>query len=122
MHLSLAQHWQPKITHPIQVYIEAFHTVPKGICRTIVRFLAWDYFGSWAMFPILFVLGPEGFGHITAYGSVIAHLVREHTHACGGGGGGGGGEEGWVCFASVLHSYVIAHLVCVFVRTCICMS
>ncbi|GFH12230.1 channelopsin 1 [Haematococcus lacustris] len=57
----------------------AYHTVPKGICRKIVRFMAWDYFGSWCMFPILFVLGPEGFGHISAYGSVIAHQVLDIT-------------------------------------------
>ncbi|KAJ9529550.1 hypothetical protein QJQ45_013935, partial [Haematococcus lacustris] len=62
-----------------KVYIEAYHTVPKGICRKIVRFMAWDYFGSWCMFPILFVLGPEGFGHISAYGSVIAHQVLDIT-------------------------------------------
>ena len=61
------------------MYIEAYHTVPKGICRQIVRFMAWDYFGSWCMFPILFVLGPEGFGHISAYGSVIAHQVLDIT-------------------------------------------
>ncbi|KAJ9529751.1 hypothetical protein QJQ45_014527 [Haematococcus lacustris] len=62
-----------------KVYIEAYHTVPKGICRKIVRAMAWDYFGSWCMFPILFVLGPEGFGHISAYGSVIAHQVLDIT-------------------------------------------
>nr|AHH02152.1 BsChR1 [synthetic construct] len=62
-----------------KVYIEAYHTVPKGTCRKIVRVMAWDYFGSWCMFPILFVLGPEGFGHISAYGSVIAHQVLDIT-------------------------------------------
>lgn len=61
------------------MYIEAYHTVPKGICRQIVRLLAYDFFGSWCMFPILFALGPEGFGHITAYGSMIAHFILDIT-------------------------------------------
>jgi hypothetical protein len=62
---------KPHMTVLVDCY--CLHT--QGICRKIVRFMAWDYFGSWCMFPILFVLGPEGFGHITAYGSVIAHQV-----------------------------------------------
>lgn len=52
----------------LQVYIESYHTVPKGICRTIVRAMAWTFFASWGMFPVLFLLGPEGFGHLTVYG------------------------------------------------------
>ena len=36
-----------------QIYIEAYHTVPKGICRQLVRFQAYDFFFTWSMFPIL---------------------------------------------------------------------
>nr|AHH02104.1 AgChR [synthetic construct] len=60
-----------------KVYLEAYHTVPKGKCRNIVRFMAWTYYVTWALFPILFILGPEGFGHITYYGSSIGHYVLE---------------------------------------------
>jgi len=35
------------------------------------------FFVSWVMFPILFVLGPEGFGHLSAYGSTIGHTVAD---------------------------------------------
>ncbi len=52
----------------VQVYIESYHTVPEGHCRMIVRVMAWVFFLSWGMFPILFALGPEGFGHLTLYG------------------------------------------------------
>lgn len=45
----------------LQVYVEAYHTVPKGICKQLVRGLAWLYYVAWGMFPVLFVLGPEGF-------------------------------------------------------------
>lgn len=40
-----------------RVYIEAFHTVPKGICRNLVMALAWMFFVSWGMFPLGFVAG-----------------------------------------------------------------
>jgi bacteriorhodopsin len=29
------------------------------------------------MFPILFILGQEGFGHITHYGSSLGHSILE---------------------------------------------
>ncbi|PNH09255.1 hypothetical protein TSOC_004141 [Tetrabaena socialis] len=54
---------------------KAYHTVPKGNCRLIVRCMAWLFFVSWGMSPILFVLGPEGFGHLTVYGSTIGHTI-----------------------------------------------
>jgi hypothetical protein len=40
-----------------RVYIESYHTVPKGICRTLVMSLAWMFFASWAMFPLAFIAG-----------------------------------------------------------------
>jgi hypothetical protein len=93
------------------VYVEAFHSVPKGGCRTIVKIMAWLWFASWTAFPVVFVMGPEGgrpagqpprsrlpappsprasspsprtqppppprcpagFGHLSPYGSIIAH-------------------------------------------------
>nr|AHH02114.1 protein 123 [synthetic construct] len=56
-----------------RVYMEAFHTVPKGICRQLVMALAWIYFTSWSCFPILFILGPEGLDHIPFMASSVAH-------------------------------------------------
>nr|AGT48261.1 VCOMET [synthetic construct] len=63
--------------HAAKVYIEAFHTVPKGLCRQLVRAMAWLFFVSWGMFPVLFLLGPEGFGHISPYGSAIGHSILD---------------------------------------------
>lgn len=40
-----------------RVYIESFHTVPKGICRKLVITLAWMFFSSWILFPLAFVAG-----------------------------------------------------------------
>eukprot|EP00798_Chlamydomonas_sp_ICE-L_P020346 gene20346-27109_t len=60
-----------------KIYIEAYHTVPKGVCRHLVKIQAYDYFITWSCFPILFVLGPEGFGHITQYTSGIAHEILD---------------------------------------------
>nr|AHH02120.1 NsChR [synthetic construct] len=58
-----------------KVYLEAHHTLPKGSCRTLIRLMAYTYYASWGMFPILFVLGPESFGHMNMYQSNIAHTV-----------------------------------------------
>lgn len=35
------------------------------------------FFGSWLLFPILFLMGPEGFGHLSVYGSIIAHTFAD---------------------------------------------
>ncbi|EFJ51427.1 hypothetical protein VOLCADRAFT_79664 [Volvox carteri f. nagariensis] len=61
--------------HAAKVYIESYHTVPKGLCRQLVRAMAWLFFVSWGMFPVLFLLGPEGFGHLSVYGSTIGHTI-----------------------------------------------
>nr|BDS00526.1 light-activated cation selective ion channel [synthetic construct] len=63
--------------HAAKVYIEAFHTVPKGRPRTVVRIMAWLFFLSWGMFPVLFVVGPEGFGVLSVYGSAIGHSILD---------------------------------------------
>nr|AHH02141.1 protein 116 [synthetic construct] len=61
--------------HAAKIYIESYHIVPKGTCRMLVRLMAWIFFASWACFPLLFVLGPEGFGHISWYASTIGHTI-----------------------------------------------
>lgn len=60
-----------------KVYIESYHSVPKGKCRKLVKFMAWIFFMSWVMFPLLFLMGPEGFGHLSDYGSIIAHTFAD---------------------------------------------
>lgn len=58
-----------------QVYIASYHQVPRGKCRSLVRAMAWTYFVSWPLFPVMFLFGPEGFGIITLSGSYIGHCV-----------------------------------------------
>ncbi len=60
-----------------QVYLEAHHIVPKGVCRNLVRAMAWSFFSAWTMFPLLFVFGPEGLGIISRSGSAIGHTVAD---------------------------------------------
>ena len=45
--------------------------------KNLVRYMTYCFYSSWAMFPILFVVGPEGFGHITPAGSVIGHTIAD---------------------------------------------
>ena len=59
------------------LYIEAYHMVPKGACRTLVKAMCYLFYGSWILFPLLFALGPEGFGHLTIAGSAIGHTVAD---------------------------------------------
>lgn len=49
-----------------RVYIEAYHTVPKGICRNLVMTLAWMFFVSWGMFPLGFIGGTARFDGLFA--------------------------------------------------------
>ncbi|GLC33099.1 hypothetical protein PLESTB_000370500 [Pleodorina starrii] len=63
--------------HAGKVYIEAYHVVPKGLCRRLVISMACLYFCSWGMFPVLFAVGPEGLGHISLYGSSIGHCILD---------------------------------------------
>nr|AHH02139.1 CnChR2 [synthetic construct] len=63
--------------HAAKVYIESYHTVPKGHCRLIVRLMAYCFYVAWTMYPILFILGPEGLGHMSAYMSTALHGVAD---------------------------------------------
>nr|AER58218.2 channelopsin 2 [Chlamydomonas raudensis] len=63
--------------HSAKVYIEAYHTVPKGRCRVIVRLMAYCFYLAWTMFPILFALGPEGMGQMSAYMSTILTTIAD---------------------------------------------
>jgi bacteriorhodopsin len=59
----------------MKCYIEAHAQVPKGICRTIVKTMAWSFILSWGAYPILWLLGPEGFQKISGYVNTICHTV-----------------------------------------------
>lgn len=59
------------------VYAEAYENVPAGKCKQLVSQMAYMFYVSWLMFPTLFLLGPEGAGHLTNYGSVIAHTFAD---------------------------------------------
>jgi len=58
------------------VYLEAYRNVPDD-CRTLVKYMAYSFYGGWLMFPLLFILGPEGAGHITDDGSTIGHSIAD---------------------------------------------
>jgi len=63
--------------HAAKVYMEGYHTVPKGYCRTIVRLMAYCFYAAWTMFPILFLLGPEGLGQMSAYMSTVLTTIAD---------------------------------------------
>eukprot|EP00854_Cymbomonas_tetramitiformis_P016962 gene16962-20153_t len=58
------------------VYIESYQNVPN-VAKPTVRYMAIMFFVSWAMFPLLFLMGPEGFGHISNAGSTIGHTFAD---------------------------------------------
>jgi len=58
------------------VYLEAFRNVPEDL-KNIVKYMTFCFYTSWCMFPILFVIGPEGFGHTSPAGSSIGHTIAD---------------------------------------------
>eukprot|EP00238_Polyblepharides_amylifera_P013781 CAMPEP_0196598938 /NCGR_PEP_ID=MMETSP1081-20130531/94591_1 /TAXON_ID=36882 /ORGANISM="Pyramimonas amylifera, Strain CCMP720" /LENGTH=423 /DNA_ID=CAMNT_0041924675 /DNA_START=692 /DNA_END=1963 /DNA_ORIENTATION=- len=58
------------------VYMDSWRNVPDD-CKNLVRYMAYAFYIGWLMFPILFVIGPEGAGHITADGSAIGHAFAD---------------------------------------------
>ena len=83
-----------------QVYIEAYYIVPQGICQRGVKFLTWAYFLSWPLFPVMFVFGPTGFGHLDRYGDLIAHAIIDFIS-----------KNIWGMFAWYLRYLVHTHVV-----------
>ncbi|GFR44465.1 hypothetical protein Agub_g5726 [Astrephomene gubernaculifera] len=61
--------------HAAKVYIESYNAIPKGQCRVLVRAMAWIFFATWGFYPVLFLLGPEGYGVMSMYGSTISHTA-----------------------------------------------
>jgi len=58
------------------VYLEAYRNVPED-CRGIIKSMGYSFYSGWIMFPILFLIGPEGAGHITHNGSTIGHAIAD---------------------------------------------
>nr|AHH02137.1 protein 67 [synthetic construct] len=63
--------------HAAKVYIESYYMVPKGLCRNLVKAMAWCFFTSWVGFPIIFLAGPDGFGHLSIWAEVAAQQICE---------------------------------------------
>jgi len=59
-----------------QVYIESYANVPPP-CKRTVATMAYMFMFSWGSFPLLFLLGPEGFNHISPSASNILHGVAD---------------------------------------------
>nr|AHH02112.1 protein 113 [synthetic construct] len=58
------------------VYFEAWQAIPDE-CRAILKSMIYFFYSGWLMFPILFIIGPEGAGHITPAGSTIGHVIAD---------------------------------------------
>jgi bacteriorhodopsin len=60
----------------LEVYIESYANVPPVAKRT-VAIMTYMFFASWGSFPALFLLGPEGFGHMNQNWSTIMHSIAD---------------------------------------------
>eukprot|EP00238_Polyblepharides_amylifera_P001008 CAMPEP_0196570746 /NCGR_PEP_ID=MMETSP1081-20130531/901_1 /TAXON_ID=36882 /ORGANISM="Pyramimonas amylifera, Strain CCMP720" /LENGTH=589 /DNA_ID=CAMNT_0041887361 /DNA_START=224 /DNA_END=1993 /DNA_ORIENTATION=+ len=56
----------------LEVYIEAFANVPP-VAKKTVSTMTYMFFASWGCFPLFFLMGPEGFGHVNGSWSTILH-------------------------------------------------
>jgi len=60
----------------LEVYVESYANVPPVAKRT-VAILTYMFFASWGSFPALFLMGPEGFGHMNQNWSTIMHSIAD---------------------------------------------
>jgi bacteriorhodopsin len=58
------------------VYVEAWKSVPDE-CKSLLKVMAYFFYSGWLMFPVLFVVGPEGAGHLSDHGSTIGHSIAD---------------------------------------------
>ncbi|WIA10699.1 hypothetical protein OEZ85_010879 [Tetradesmus obliquus] len=59
-----------------QIHLEAFYSMPRGKCRRLVKWMALVFYTSWLGYPVLFVLGTEGFFRVLSpWGSVVGHCI-----------------------------------------------
>lgn len=58
------------------VYVEAWRSVPDE-CKSLLKVMAYFFYSGWLMFPVLFVVGPEGAGHLSDAGSTIGHSIAD---------------------------------------------
>lgn len=58
------------------VYMEAWASVPDET-RPLLKVMIYLFFSGWLCFPLLFILGPEGAGHLSTHGSTIGHTVAD---------------------------------------------
>ena len=62
-----------------------YHKRPPHIVRTVLtspsplsrQVMAYFFYSGWLMFPVLFVVGPEGAGHLSVHGSTIGHSIAD---------------------------------------------
>uniref|UniRef100_A0A7S0QVT0 Uncharacterized protein n=1 Tax=Pyramimonas obovata TaxID=1411642 RepID=A0A7S0QVT0_9CHLO len=60
----------------LEIYVESHANVPP-VAKKTVTILAYMYFFSWGSYPVYFLLGPEGFGHINPAWSDVCHAVTD---------------------------------------------
>lgn len=97
------------------VYISAFREVPAGECKLLVKLCAWVFFGSWLLFPLLFLMGPEGFGHLRYGHTPGRRTERPELRRQPGRGhhcvtsGRFADRQIWLCCACSPYGSIIAH-------------
>jgi bacteriorhodopsin len=60
----------------LEVYVESYANVPPVAKRTVMV-MTYMFFASWGSFPALFLMGPEGFGHMNQNWSTIMHSIAD---------------------------------------------
>eukprot|EP00242_Pyramimonas_sp_CCMP2087_P003546 CAMPEP_0198230456 /NCGR_PEP_ID=MMETSP1445-20131203/114672_1 /TAXON_ID=36898 /ORGANISM="Pyramimonas sp., Strain CCMP2087" /LENGTH=614 /DNA_ID=CAMNT_0043910999 /DNA_START=599 /DNA_END=2443 /DNA_ORIENTATION=- len=60
----------------LEVYVESYANVPPNAKKT-VSIMAYMFFLSWFCFPLFWLLGEEGFGHVNQHMSTCLHAVAD---------------------------------------------
>jgi len=60
----------------LEVYVESYANVPPNAKKT-VSIMAYMFFLSWMCFPLFWLLGQEGFGHVNQHVSTTLHAIAD---------------------------------------------
>ena len=64
-------------TQAAKCFAESYIAVPKGICRHIVRAMAYILFVTWTGYTVVFIIGPDGLYKLNTYNSTILLTILD---------------------------------------------
>lgn len=64
-------------TQAAKCFVESYIAVPKGVCRQIVKAMAYILFITWTGYTVMFIIGPDGLYALDVYQSTIITTILD---------------------------------------------